>query len=97
MQIQDALISSVQHHQIQFDDVLYVMTSLATCSGRTIVHVITSKHDFGKLFAIENGVYRRIVDYALIVGLGLIDIHLLNHLATVLAARTTTRTLNPYF
>ena len=35
----------------------------------------TSKRHFGKLFAIENGVYRRIADYALNVSL--IDIHLL--------------------
>ena len=51
------------------------MTSLATCSWRAVVHGITSKHHFGKLFVIENGVYRRIVDYVLIESL--IDIHLL--------------------
>ena len=34
-----------------------------------VVHGFTSKRHFGKLFAIENGVYRRIVDYALIVNL----------------------------
>jgi len=39
------------------------------------VHGIAPKRHLGKLFAIENGVYRRIVENALIVSL--IDIHLL--------------------